>query len=120
VFDVHENGIAPGSGTFTNLHVENGGTSTFPTPQNDGDLPVSDVVRDDSSGTLYVSTDFGVLRGDDDGTGGWHVTEGMPRYEVMHLEIQPSSRVATCAIGKKCKPVLYAATHSQGIWRMKL
>jgi hypothetical protein len=119
VFDVHEHGAAPGSGTFTNLNVESG-TSAFPTPTNDGDLPVSDVVRDDSSGTLYVGTDFGVLRGDDDGTGGWHVTGGMPRYEVMHLEIQPSSRVATCALGKKCKPVLYAATHSQGIWRMKL
>jgi hypothetical protein len=119
VFDVHENGTAPGSGTFTNLNVESG-TSAFPTPTNDGDLPVSDVVRDDSSNTLYVGTDFGVLRGDDDGTGGWHVTAGMPRYEVMHLEIQPSSRVATCAAGKKCKPVLYAATHSQGIWRMKL
>ena len=120
VFDVHENGtVTPGSGTFTNLNVESG-TSAFPTPTNDGDLPVSDVVRDDSSDTLYVSTDFGVLRGDDDGTGGWHVTEGMPRYEVMHLEIQPSSRVATCAIGKKCKPVLYAATHSQGIWKMDL
>ena len=119
VFDVHENGVAPGSGTFTNLNVESG-TSAFPTPHSDGDLPVSDVVRDDSSNTLYVSTDFGVLRGDDDGTGGWHVTEGMPRYEVMHLEIQGSSRVATCAVGKKCKPVLYAATHSQGIWTMDL
>jgi hypothetical protein len=93
------------------------GTSAFPTPNNDGDLPVSDVVRDDSSKTLYVSTDFGVLRGDNDGTGGWHVTDGMPRYEVMHLEIQPSSRVASCAVGKKCKPVMYAATHSQGIWQ---
>ena len=53
VFDVHENGIAPGSGTFTNLNVESG-TSAFPTPHSDGDLPVSDVVRDDSSETLYV------------------------------------------------------------------
>jgi hypothetical protein len=119
VFDVHENGTAPGSGTFTNLNVESG-SSAYPTPNNDGDLPVSDVVRDDSTQTLYASTDFGVLRGDNDGTGGWHVTDGMPRYEVMHLEVQPSSRVATCATGKKCKPVLYAATHSQGIWQMKL
>ena len=119
VFDVHENGAAPGSGTFTNLNIE-AGTSAYPTPHNDGDLPASDVVRDDSTHTLYVSTDFGVLRGDDDGTGGWHVTQGMPNYEVMHLEIQPSSRVASCATGKKCKPVLYAATHSQGIWKLDL
>jgi len=38
----------------------------------------------------------------------------------MHLEMQPSSRAATCAVGTKCKPVLYAATHSQGIWKMNL
>jgi hypothetical protein len=119
VFDVQENGAAPGSGIFTNLNVESG-TSAFPTPTNNGDLPVSDIVRDDQNHQLYVSTDFGVLRGDADGTGGWHVTAGMPRYEVMHLEIQPSSRVATCAGDKKCKKVLYAATHSQGIWQLKL
>ncbi len=98
------------------------GTSAFPTPFDDGDLPVSDVVRDDSDGTLYASTDFGVLRGDPNKkTGGydWHVTN-MPRYEVMHLEMQPSNRAPTCSNPKKCKPVLYAATHSQGIWKLSL
>jgi hypothetical protein len=119
VFEVNENGTAPGSGIFTNLNVESG-SSVYPTPASDGDLPVSDVVRDDSTHTLYVATDFGVLRGDNDGKGGWHVTAGMPRYEVMHLEIQPSSRVATCTPGAQCKVVLYAATHSQGIWVMRL
>lgn len=121
VFSVHENGtVTPGSGTFTNLNVESG-TSAFPTPKSDGDLPVSDVVRDDAAHTLYVSTDFGVLRGDNDGAE-WHVTAGMPRYEVMHLEIQPSSRVPTCTGGGPgtCERVLYAATHSQGIWKMQL
>jgi hypothetical protein len=119
VFDVHENGPAPGSGTFTNLNVE-GGTSAFPTPTDDGDLPVSDIVRDDATHTLYASTDFGVLRGDDDGHGGWHVTAGMPRYEVTHLAIQPSAREPVCKGGGPCKRLLYAATHSQGIWQMKL
>jgi hypothetical protein len=119
LFDVHENGAAPGSGTFTNLHVENG-TSAYPTPFSDGDLPVSDVVRDDATHTLYAATEFGVLRGDADGTSGWHVTAGMPRYEVMHLELQPSSRVPACMGGGPCDRVLYAATHSQGIWRMDL
>jgi hypothetical protein len=119
VFDVHENGSAPGSGTFTNLNVESG-TSAFPTPSSNGDLPVADVVRDDKEKTLYVATDFGVLRGDNDGTGGWHVTGGMPRYEVMHLELQPSSRVASCAGKGGCKRIMYAATHSQGIWQMDL
>ena len=45
-----------------------------------------------------------------------------PRYEITHLEIQPSNRVPTCAglKGAQCQRVLYAATHSQGIWQMKL
>jgi hypothetical protein len=118
VFDVHEGGPADGSGTFTNLNVESG-TSAFPTPNSDGDLPVSDVVRDDKHKALYVSTDFGVLRGDNDGAV-WHVTAGMPRYEVMHLEIQPSSRVPTCVGVSPCKSQIYAATHSKGIWQMSL
>src|SRR4051812_162480 len=117
VFSVTENGVT-GAGVFTNLHVESG-SSAFPTPTNDGDLPIADVVRDDATHTLYVATDFGVLRGDNDGAS-WHVTDGMPRYEVMHLAIQPSSREPTCMGGGPCKRVLYAATHSQGIWQMKL
>jgi hypothetical protein len=116
---VWENGSAPGSGTFNNLNVE-AGTSSFPTPTGTGDLPINDVVRDDATKTLYAASDFGVLRGDNDGAGGWHVTAGMPRYEVTHLELQPSSRVATCVGIKHCPRTLYAATHSQGIWKMNL
>jgi hypothetical protein len=119
VFDVSENGTAPGSGTFTNLNVESG-ASAYPTPTNTGDLPVADIVRDDATKTLYVATDFGVLAGTNDGLGGWHVTAGMPRYEVTHLELQPSNRVASCVGIKHCPRVLYAATHSQGIWKMNL
>jgi len=118
VFSVMENGTTPGSGTFTNLNIESG-TSAFPTPTNDGDLPVSDIVRDDMTHTLYAATDFGVLAGKNDGTGGWFVTD-LPRYEVMHLAIEPSARDATCTSGNNCKRVLYAATHSQGIWKMNL
>jgi hypothetical protein len=120
VFEVRENGAAAGSGTFVNLNVEAGGTSSYPTAASNGDLPVSDIVRDDATHTLYVSTDFGVLVGRNDGHFGWHVTRGMPRYEVMHLAIQPSSREPTCVGTSHCKRLLYAATHSQGIWRMKL
>ncbi len=118
VFSVWENGSAPGSGTFTNLNVESG-ASAFPTPFSDGDLPVSDVVRDDATNTLYVGTDFGVLRGNHDGAS-WHTTKGMPNYEIMHLAIQPSNREPTCMGPGHCKRLLFAATHSQGIWRMKL
>ena len=45
----------------------------------------------------------------------------MPRYEVMHLELQPSSRVPVCVgQGRVQARSLYAATHSQGIWQMEL
>jgi hypothetical protein len=118
VFSVQENGIASGSGIFTNLNVESG-ASAYPTPFSDGDLPVSDIVRDDATHTLYVGTDFGVLRGSNDGAS-WHVTTGMPRYEIMHLEIQPSNRAPTCVGTSQCPRLLYAATHSQGFWRMRL
>ena len=100
VFERLENGAAPGSGRFTNLNVESG-TSAFPTPT-DGDLPVSDIVRDDSTrrytsrrtSASFVATTTGRAAGS---------RAGMPRYEVMHLEIQPSSRVATCADAPECK-----------------
>ena len=119
VFSVLENGTAPGSGKFTNLDLESG-TTGFPTPDGSGDLPASDVVRDDKTGKLYVSTDFGVLWNNGNFKGNWHVTEGMPFFEVMHLEIQPSARVPTCVGTSGCPRVLYAATHSQGIWAMNL
>ncbi len=107
------------AGTFTNLNVESG-TSTFPTPSNSGDLPVADVVRDDQAHTLYVATDFGVLKGRKDGTRGWVVMDGLPRYEIMHLAISPSSREPTCNGEHHCNRILYAATHSQGIWSLDL
>jgi hypothetical protein len=120
VFDALEGGAAPGSGSFTNLNVE-GGTVAFPTPTGTGDLPVNDIVRDDAKKKLYVATDFGVLRGDNDGRA-WHVTQGLPRFEITHLEIQPSARVPTCVGlgGKDCPTLIYAATHSQGMWRLDL
>ena len=121
VFDVREGGPAPGSGSFTNLQVERG-TATFPTPTDNGDLPVNDIVRDDAKKKLYVATDFGVVRGNNDGRGDWRVTQDLPRFEITHLEIQPSARVPTCVgLSKKdCSTLIYAATHSQGVWRLDL
>ena len=72
------------------------GTATFPTPTGNGDLPVNDIVRDDAKKKLYVATDFGVVRGNSDGKGDWRVTPDLPRFEITHLEIQPSARVPTC------------------------
>ncbi len=121
VFDVLEGGTAPGSGSFTNLQVERG-TATFPTPTDNGDLPVNDIVRDDAKKKLYVATDFGVVRGNNDGRGDWRVTPDLPRFEITHLEIQPSARVPTC-VGlsrRDCPTLIYAATHSQGVWKLAL
>jgi hypothetical protein len=119
VFDVLEGGATPGSGSFTNLNVERG-TAAFPTPTGTGDLPVNDIVRDDARKNLYVATDFGVLLGNNDGKGGWNVTSGLPFFEITHLEIEPSARVATCVGALNCPNLIYAATHSQGMWKLPL
>lgn len=119
VFDVREGGALPGSGVFTNLNVERG-TAAFPTPTGTGDLPVVDIVRDDAQHDLYVATDFGVLRGEHDGRGRWTVSLNVPRMEITHLAIQPSARDATCTATHHCRRILYAATHSQGIWQLHL
>ena len=86
------------SATWTDLQVEGA----------NGDLPVTSVVRDDNTGDLYASTDFGVLRRDA-GTGAWSTAGvGLPKVEVSQLTIVPSARV------------LYAATHGRSAWRLRL
>jgi hypothetical protein len=94
VFEVTWNGTAA---TFTSL--DNG---TFP------DLPATDVVRDDASGDLYVSNDFGVLRLAS-GSTTWTVAgSGLPMVEVPGLTIVPSSGL------------LIAATHGRSAWVLPL
>jgi hypothetical protein len=74
-----------------------------------GDYPITDLVRDDLTGNLYASTDFGVLVGTPGGTGyTWLPTVGLPRVEVAGLRIHVGERV------------LYAATHGRSVWRMLL
>jgi len=73
-----------------------------------GDLPVTDLVRDDATGDLYASSDFGVslLAA---GTTSWvEAASGMPNVEVAGLTVVPGQRI------------LYAATHGQGAWRLNL
>jgi hypothetical protein len=83
---------------WTNL---DGGTGPL------GDLPVTDVVRDDPTDTLYAATDFAVLKSV--AGGAWTMAgSGMPMVEVASLTIVPSERI------------LYAATHGRSIWRMNL
>ncbi|TMA26073.1 MAG: exo-alpha-sialidase [Deltaproteobacteria bacterium] len=73
-----------------------------------GDLPVDSIARDDATGDLFVSTDFGVLR-QPAGTTHWHMAgSGLPPVEVPYLTLSQSGRV------------LYAATHGRGGYRLLL
>jgi len=92
VFEVNRIG---GAATWTNLTYDL------------ADLPITDVVRDDLTGDLYASSDFGVFtlaHGDTS----WAMTEGLPMVEVAGLTIVPNARI------------LYAATHGLGGWKLDL
>jgi len=95
VFEVTYN---PGAGTATWTDLS----------YNVGDLPATDLVRDDVTGDLYASSDFGVLRLPA-GSTTWALSgTGLPNVEVAGLTIVPGSRV------------LYAATHGRSAWMLKL
>ena len=99
VFEVVYDPVA-GSATWTLLDNLGG----WPLP----DTPATDVVRDGHTGDLYVSTDFGVVRWDED-AGSWAMaSDGMPNVEVAGLTLVSKSRR------------LLAATHGLGAWEMKL
>jgi hypothetical protein len=85
------------------------GTATWVDHSYDiGDQPVTDLVRDDVTGDLYASTDFGVLRLAA-GTRTWtKAAPGMPNVEVAGLTIVPGKRI------------LYAASHGLSAWRLSL
>ena len=71
-------------------------------------MPVTALVRDDATGTLYAGTDFGVLKRGANGTK-WKVAGlKLPTTAVYHLSISSSSRI------------LYAATHGRSVWTLNL
>jgi hypothetical protein len=95
VFDVSYD---PGAGTATWTDV------SFDL----GDQAITDVVRDDVTGDLYISSDFGVFRLAN-GTASWTLAApGMPNVEVPGLTIIPAQRK------------LYAATHGLSAWLLNL
>jgi hypothetical protein len=73
-----------------------------------GDLPITDVARDDVSGDLYASSDFGVVRLVSGATTWIAAAPGMPNVEVAGLTIVSGARR------------LYAATHGLGAWLLNL
>jgi hypothetical protein len=85
------------------------GTATWTDRSYDlGDLPITDLVRDDNTGDLYAASDFGVSRLPSGGTSWLLAGTNFPKVEVAGLTIIPGSRV------------LYAATHGRSAWMLKL
>jgi len=85
------------------------GTSTWVDRSYDmQDIPVTDLVRDDVTGDLYASNDFGVLLLAADETSWVEAASGLPHVEVPGLTIVPGERI------------LYAATHGLSAWRLNL
>jgi hypothetical protein len=120
VFRVDFNPAGP-SATFTDLKVE-GGTSVFPNTGG-GDLPITDLVRDDRPGheTLYASTDFGVLQDPGGAVGTWTLAgSGLPMVEVAGLTLVLPDPLGQQACTSHCVPVLYAATHGRSAFAMLL
>jgi hypothetical protein len=73
-----------------------------------GDIPITDVARDDVNGDLYAASDFGVFRLASGLTSWTTAAPGMPHVEVPGLTIIPSARK------------MYVATHGLGAWVLNL
>ncbi|HNP70755.1 MAG TPA: hypothetical protein PLO33_04970 [Kouleothrix sp.] len=73
-----------------------------------GDQPITDIARDQNTGDLFASTDFGVLYLTN-GSSSWATAApGLPPVAVYGLTVSPASRT------------LFAATHGRGVWRLRL
>lgn len=85
------------------------GTASWTNISHDfGDLPVTDLVRDDVTGDLYAASDFGVLRLASGTTSWTKAAPGMPNVEVAGLTVVSGARK------------LYAATHGLSAWSLNL
>jgi hypothetical protein len=72
------------------------------------DFPITGLVRDEVTGDLYASSDFGVSKLAN-GSTSWVVAgTGLPMVEVCGLTIVPEARI------------LYAATHGRSAWVLSL
>jgi len=94
---------------FEVAYQSNSGAATYSSLDRDlGDLPITALVRDDQTGSLYAATDYGVIRLNRDSDSWREAAIGMPKLEVPGL---------TIAVPKR---KLYAATHGQGVWVLDL
>jgi hypothetical protein len=88
----------PGTGTSSWTNISH----------NLGDIPVTDLVRDDMTGDLYSASDFGVMRLPA-GSSTWGMAgDDLPNVEVAGLTIVAGERQ------------LYAATHGLSAWLLDL
>jgi hypothetical protein len=94
VFEVTAN--QDGSATWTDLSF------------NLGDQPITGIARDDVTGNLFVSTDFGVEMLQNAGDTWVPAGTNLPPVAVYGLTINSGARV------------LYAATHGRSAWRLRL
>ncbi len=89
----------------------NGGASFTRVDGNLPDVPADDVILTDGGTTAYVATDLGVVKGTRSGASGGftfaRLGGNLPAATVMDLSIGVDG-------------VLYAATHSRGIWGFPL
>src|SRR3954454_7650714 len=98
----------PGHAWEVRVNPDTNAATVTPLSFDLGDQPVTDLVRDDRTGDLYASTDFGVLRLPSGAQSWQRAANGMPIVAVYGLTIAPDSRL------------LYAATHGRGVWRVNL
>ncbi len=70
------------------------------------DFPITAVIRDDVTGDLYASSDFGVMKLANGATQWTVAGAGLPNVEVAGLTIS--------------QRVLYAATHGRSAWTLQL
>jgi hypothetical protein len=102
VFEVRyvpPSGNQPAQATFTSLDGQ--GNNGY------GDLPANSIIVS-QSGTVYVGNDFGVVA-KEKGSSTWRpAAAGLPNVDVADLLYVPE------------KGVLYAGTHGQGVWQLKV
>jgi hypothetical protein len=105
---------------FSVTYDPGAGTATWTSRDGSlGDLPLTDVAVDGN--TLYVSSDFGVLKRK--GSGAWTAAaSGMPNVEVAGLTLVPGDddHGHGNGHGHNDDTILYAASHGLGAWKLEL
>jgi hypothetical protein len=98
IFEVTYN---PAAGTATFENRDGSGSQAY------GDIPANSIVVT-NRGTLFVGNDYGVVARPRFSSGWRTAASGLPAMDVPDLVYVPE------------RSAVYAATHGQGVWRLKL